>query len=273
MKILLTGSHGFVGTHFRENAPKDWEFSNWDLKIDKPVSQITVADMKGVDAVVHLAAYISVPHSYEDPIAYCHNNTYLTFDLAKKAVDAGVKRFVFASSSSVYGDPLSPYGASKLAAEEFISVYKDVMEVISLRFFNIYGKGQNKEYAGVITKFMEALDKGEPLVIYGDGHNTRDFTYVKDVAQVLVSACKLPVRNDTGPLMMSKPIEIGKGYSNSINDLVRIMGEVWNVPVTVQHAEARKEIRNSMARSSNIFLSMFTPLKEGLRLLYNETHV
>lgn len=262
MKILLTGSHGFIGSHFREYAD-DFEFSNWDHKIDKPISEIESYDFWGIDAVVHLAAYISVPHSYKNPLSYIHNNAYLTADLVNKAAKQGVKKFIFASSSSVYADPLSPYGASKLAAEKFLSVYKNDIDLVMLRFFNVYGEGQNREYSGVITQFMDALKKDLPLQIYGDGNQTRDFTYVRDIARILKNACETDSK-------YPEPLDIGKGESHSINQLAEYMGTIWGKTPKIEYLPERQEIKHSAAQKGGAkdLLINFTSLKEGLKDLY-----
>ena len=264
-KILLTGSHGFIGTHLR-SVLKDHEVDCYDLKIDKDLFSIEVEDLVGIDTIVHLAARISVPESWKAPHEYMVANTLSTIHLAELAVQAGVKKFIFASSSSVYGDPMSPYGSSKMLSELYLRRKKELNSYI-LRFFNIYGKGQNREYSGVITLFLEALMNNQPIKVYGDGEQSRDFVYVEDLAQILKFFCETDRK-------LIGPIDIGKGVANSVNDLIALLFTITGKNVAIKYEPERQEIKNSLAM--NLVLKSFMPdfsftsLKDGLIKMYNK---
>ena len=263
-KILLTGSHGFIGTHLH-SILTDHEVACWDLKIDKDLFSIGKEDLIGVDTIIHLAARISVPESWETPHEYMIANTLSTIHLAELAVQAGVKKFIFASSSSVYGDPMSPYGSSKLLSELYLR-YKKELDVYALRFFNVYGTGQNREYSGAITLFLDALLNDKPIIVYGDGRQSRDFVFVEDLALIIKFFCETD-RKFIGP------IDIGKGSSNTVNDLIALLFNITGKNVVMKHEPERQEIKNSLA--NNLVLKSFMPdfefttLKEGLNKTYN----
>lgn len=264
MKILLTGSHGFIGTHLRnELNARDHEVISWDKKIGRDIDSLSVGDFVEVDAVVHLAGYISVPESYKSPEEYFINNAYFTLRLIDRAVKAGVKKFIFSSSSSVYGDPLSPYGASKSAAEKALDCYRGQIELSILRFFNVYGPGQGEKYPNVITHFARALQNNEPLQIYGDGKQKRDFTYVKDICRVILN-----ILDQEQPV--DKPFDVCKGESISIIDLVGLMTKIWGKETKINFLPKRPEIKDSKGDPTIVkrYLANFTPLEEGLRGLY-----
>ena len=160
-----------------------------------------------MDAVMHLAALISVPESIKDPVLTNDVNVNGTLNLLNACVDFGVKRFVYASSCAVYGNaeslpikegcpamPESPYGVSKLVAENYVQAYYEDfgLGTVCLRYFNVYGPRQvYNDYSGVITQFISRLAKGLPLVIFGDGEQTRDFVHVQDVAEANMLALKM----------------------------------------------------------------------------------
>lgn len=265
MKILLTGSEGFIGSHFIEQAPSDFEIRKIDFKLGKSLKAIEVNDLLDIDVIVHLAAFISSRESYNFPTKYADNNTLQSFTLMQKAVECGVKKFIFASSAAVYADPLSPYGASKLAAEKLLSVYKNDIDLIMLRFFNVYGDGQNKEYAGVIAKFIDAIEQKKPLTIYGDGNQTRDFVHVKDMAKVLINACLTDSK-------YPEPIDIGKGDADSISRLAGLVQGIWGVDLPIEYKPEQKGIKYSIAKKPmHDLLVNFTSLKHGLQDLYRST--
>jgi len=215
---LVTGGAGFIGSHITERLVRDGhavrvldDFSSGkesnldsfrdDIEIIK--GDIRDADVvkratKGVDIVFHEAALGSVPRSVVDPLTTHEVNMTGTLNVFLAARDAGVKRVVYASSSSVYGEtpvlpkredmipqPLSPYALSKLVGEQYSSVFKQIhgFEIVSLRYFNIFGPRQDPEsqYAAVLPRFVTALLGGKPPVVYGDGLQSRDFTYVENV--------------------------------------------------------------------------------------------
>ena len=217
---LVTGGAGFIGGHICERLARDGHAvrvlddfssgkeSNLDsfraevdlVRGDIRDARLVAEAMKGVDVVFHEAALGSVPRSVADPLTTHEVNMTGTLNVLLAARDAGVKRVVYASSSSVYGEtpvlpkreemtpqPLSPYAISKLVGEHYATVFKHVygFEVVALRYFNIFGPRQDPEsqYAAVIPKFVTALLNGKAPVVYGDGLQSRDFTYVDNVVE------------------------------------------------------------------------------------------
>jgi UDP-N-acetylglucosamine/UDP-N-acetyl-alpha-D-glucosaminouronate 4-epimerase len=230
MKILVTGGAGFIGSniveellkrrHFvrildnfstgrRENLKRfqnDVELFEGDVRSYHTVNQA----VKGVDVILHQAALPSVPRSINDPITSNEVNVGGTINILDAARDHNVRRVVFASSSSVYGDnpelpkqegmlpnPLSPYAVSKLAGEKYCQVYSKLypIETLVLRYFNVFGPKQdpNSQYSAVIPKFIIAIKNNKQPIIFGDGTQSRDFTYVSNIveANILAAESKL----------------------------------------------------------------------------------
>lgn len=249
-KYLVTGGAGFIGSHLVEELVKKGEavrvldnletgkesnMAPWLRKIEFIRGDIRDADVckkayKGVDYVLHQAALGSVPRSIDDPKTTSEVNITGTLNMLLAARDAKVKRFIFASSSSVYGDapvlpkvetmppgPLSPYALSKYAGETYALLFFKLygLETVALRYFNVYGPRQDpdSQYAAVIPRFVSAVLKGERPVIYGDGKQTRDFTYVGDVVSANLLACKAP------SAACGRAYNIAGGRKISINDL------------------------------------------------------
>jgi UDP-glucose 4-epimerase len=256
-RILVTGGAGFIGKHvvasllksdFRvvviDNTtdPKykslyssgDFAFYREDIRNRDSVREIVRKEQ--IDTCIHLAAIVSVTKSILDPIDTTDNNVNGTLSVLESCSKNNVTNFVFASSAAVYGEPttlplyeehtlkpLSPYGASKVAGEAFVMAYKNcgkLHNTISLRFFNVYGKGQNPEYAGVITKFTDRLAKGLPPVIHGDGNQTRDFIFIEDVVKSITIAANAKV---------SGVFNIGTGIETSINNLAEMMIKIFGL--------------------------------------------
>ncbi len=231
MKFLVTGGAGFIGSNIvaellkrgyevrvldnfssgkRENLKefsKDIELIEGDIRSYHIVQQA----VKGIEVVLHQAALPSVPRSIKDPITSNDVNVNGTLNILDASVLNGVRRVVYASSSSVYGDnpelpkhegmlpnPLSPYAVSKLAGEKYCSVFSQIygIETVSLRYFNVFGPNQDpsSQYSAVIPKFIRAMLKNEQPLIYGDGLQSRDFTYVSNVVEANIlsstAACK-----------------------------------------------------------------------------------
>jgi UDP-glucose 4-epimerase len=236
--------------------------------------------MRDRDAVVHLAAVPSVPRSIADPVTSHDANATGTLNVLLAARDAGAARIVLASSSSIYGAnpalpkresltplPMSPYAVSKLAAESYGRSFYEVygLETVALRYFNVFGPRQdpNSEYAAVIPKFIWALRNGEPPVIFGDGEQSRDFTYVENVVDANVAALETP---DVG----GRIYNIACGRRITLNALIQSLREELHSSVEVVHAPARPgDVRHSVADVSLAEAELgYDPkigLAEGLR--------
>jgi len=234
MKFLVTGGAGFIGSNIvvellkrgysvrvldnfstgrRENIrefEKDIELIEGDIRSDHTVNQV----IKGIDVVLHQAALPSVPRSIADPITTNEVNVTGTLNLLYAAKENHIKRFVFASSSSVYGNtpalpkhermtpnPLSPYAVSKLTGEKYCSVFNKIygLETIALRYFNVFGPKQdpNSQYSAVIPKFIKAMMNDKQPIIFGDGEQSRDFTFIQNVIEgnLLAATAEYPDEN------------------------------------------------------------------------------
>jgi UDP-glucose 4-epimerase len=192
----LSNAQAFSKNVISSNTEPKIKFYKADIRDKSTVSDIIKHEK--IDACVHLAAKMSVEESVRNPEEVVGVNIQGTLSMLEACSQNNVKTFLFASSAAVYGhakvllpipedhvlEPLSPYGATKVAGESLVNSYKNcgkIKNAIILRFFNVYGEGQNKEYAGVITNFADRLSTGLPPVIYGDGRQTRDFVSVDDV--------------------------------------------------------------------------------------------
>ncbi len=284
-KYLVTGGAGFIGSHIveellkrgarvrvldnfstgkRENIkfpdlPNDIVDRSLEL-IEGDIRDLEVCRRAcdGVDYVLHQAALRSVPKSLDDPGATNEVNVNGTLNVLLAAKEKGVRRVVYASSSSVYGDsnhlpqqedqkpsPISPYAVSKLVGEYYCSVFSKIygLETISLRYFNVFGQRQDpqSEYAAVIPKFIQAALRGKPLEIHGDGLQTRDFTYVSNVVGANILATKVP--NTNGEVVN---IACGKRYS--ILDIGKGIGEVLGRKLEFHHTKSRTgDVRHTLA--------------------------
>jgi UDP-glucose 4-epimerase len=275
---LVTGGAGFIGSHLVERlvAAGDTvrvldDFSSGrrtnlagvrgkiDLRTGSVADQGAVREaVAGCDAVYHLAALPSVVKSVEDPIAsheITATGTLLVLDAARKA---GVRRLVYAASSSAYGDqpgavrreddalmPLSPYAAAKLAGEHYCAACTVVygLETVRLRFFNVFGPRQDAKspYSGVIALFIAALCEGKAPTIYGDGSQSRDFVYVDNVVSALCRAARAPEA-------VGNVYNIGNGQSTTILGLVKELNRLLGTGIKPLHAAARAgDVRYSQA--------------------------
>jgi len=263
MKILITGSSGFVGSHLLKNFKKDHEVIGYDLKERQDILDIKKLSKytKGVDVVVHLAALVSGPESWEKPHEYFTTNGIGTLNVIKNSIKSGVKRVIFASSAAVYGGPLTPYGASKKWAEILSEVYGQDLEIVVLRPFNIFGEGQNPAYGYAIHNFIKGIrDKGE-VFIYGDGLQTRDFIFIDDVVDVL--------RHFISSKLSKGPIDVGTGKSVKIKDLAETLGRIMKKDFKITFLPPKKEPYESSAdttglKKSGLNPENFIPLEEGL---------
>jgi UDP-glucose 4-epimerase len=236
--------------------------------------------VSGADAVFHLAALPSVPRSISDPIPSHEINLDGTFQVLRACADAGVRRVVYAASSSAYGDtevlpkvetmapqPKSPYGIQKLVGEYYASVFHSCfgLEAVSLRFFNVYGPRQDPSspYSGVISLFMKALLERRSPTIYGDGEQSRDFTFVEDVAALCLKAA-------SAPEVAGKVYNAGNGGRYTLNYLWDLLQQAEGVSIPAVYAPARSgDVRHSQADTSAAVRDLghapqFT-LEEGLR--------
>jgi len=274
-KYIVTGGAGFIGSHIVEALAEAHEvvvidnFSSGKQEnldtISGNVSCIrgSVTDpallgdvFRGAEGIFHLAAIASVARSVDDPVATHETNLTGTLNVLVAARDSGVKKIVFSSSSSVYGDeptlpkredmppsPLSPYAVSKLASEQYCTVFSELFGVktVSLRYFNVFGPRQDPkgEYAAVIPKFIARLLDNKPPLIFGDGKQTRDFVYVKDVARANLLAME---SSATGIF------NIGSGERTDLNTLAgRIAGIMAVSRPPVYRKPRSGDIRDSVS--------------------------
>jgi nucleoside-diphosphate-sugar epimerase len=223
-----------------------------------------------------------VPRSLADPWGTHDANVNATVRLLQAAHRAGVRRVVFSSSSSVYGDtptlpkvesveprPRSPYAASKLAAEQYVLAYAraGLVEGVALRYFNVFGPRQSpdSQYAAVVPLFFRAAMTGTPATVFGDGGQTRDFTYVGNVVDANLLAAAAPAERASG-----YALNVGAGARTSINDLLEMIEQVTGRPIARQHRPPRAgDVRDSLAglqrTEERLGYRAETPLTEGLR--------
>jgi len=296
---LVTGGAGFIGSHLAEELVRrgervrvvdnlatgkrqnlahvpSVEFIEGDLA-DLEVARRAVT---GIDYVLHQAAIPSVPRSVEDPITSNRANVDASLNILVAARDAGVKRLVFAGSSSEYGNtptlpkredmtpsPLSPYALQKSVGTQYCQMFTELygFETVVTRYFNVFGPRQDpgSPYSGVISLFSTALIEGRQPVIYGDGEQTRDFTYVANVVDGVLRAC-------TAPKAAGEAINVACGTRISLNDLLRVMNRVVGTNLQAIYQEARAgDVKDSQADITKAeALLGYRPivsLEEGLR--------
>ncbi|MBI4526184.1 MAG: SDR family oxidoreductase [Deltaproteobacteria bacterium] len=275
---LVTGGAGFIGSHLVERLVSMGEavrvLDNFSFGTNDNIHSVRdkieiirgdVLDasalrkaMEGIEVVFHQAALRSVPFSVDNPGVVNQVNVDGTLDVLLAARDAGVRRVVYASSSSVYGDtdvtpkkekfiprPLSPYAVSKLAGEHYCKVFRALygLETVSLRYFNVFGPRQdpNSQYAAVIPRFICWALAGEPLEIHGDGLQSRDFTYVENVIDANLFAAR-------SPEAVGAVINVAQGKEHTLLDLVDLLGRILNREVQWIYKNARAgDIRRSLA--------------------------
>src|ERR671919_464076 len=274
---LVTGGAGFIGSHLAEELVRRGErvrvvdslitgkrqnlahipgvdFMEGDLA-DLEVARHAV---QGIDFVLHQAAIPSVPRSVSDPITSNRANIDASLNVLVAARDAGVRRVVYAGSSSAYGNtptlpkvetmptaPLSPYALQKLVAEQYCQMFTRLygLETVTIRYFNVFGPRQDPSspYSGVISLFIRALLDGQRPTIYGDGEQTRDFTYVANVVDGVLRACEAPGAS-------GEVINVATGGGISLNALFAEMRKLIGSDVEPNYAEPRAgDVRDSQA--------------------------
>lgn len=279
MKVLVTGGGGFIGSHLVEALLKAGHevrvLDNFStgrrenlasaagrlevVEGDVRDSAAAAAAVRGREAVCHLAALPSVPRSFRDPFSSFAVNAGGTVKVLEAARRAGVRRFIYSSSSSVYGDvaaeaksedlepcPLSPYAVSKLSGESMCRLFRRVygMETVSLRYFNVFGPRQDprSEYAAVIPRFIQAALGGSRPTIYGDGRQTRDFTYVANVVRANLLALA------AGPEAGGEVFNVACGEERELLALVGALGEITGKKLEPVFEPARAgDVRRSRA--------------------------
>jgi nucleoside-diphosphate-sugar epimerase len=277
-RFLVTGGAGFIGSHLVEYLHERGEevrvldnFSAGKMENIEPFledidlisgdvrnREVCEEAVQGVDFVLHQAAVCSVPKSVEDPIATNETNVNGTLNILIAAKEAGIKRVICASSSSVYGEsevlpkvetmnanPTSPYGVTKYIQENYCRVFCGIygLETVCLRYFNIYGSRQDpySPYAAVIPSFIRRLLRGESPTIYGDGEQTRDFTYVSDCVQANWKACHAEG-------IEGRVFNIATGTRISINQLYRTLLHLLNKEREPIYEDPRQgDIKHSLA--------------------------
>jgi UDP-glucose 4-epimerase len=238
----------------------------------------------GVDSVIHLAALIDISASVADPIQNHEVNINGTFNMLHAAIKHNVNKFVFASSTAVYGDtktlpvqedvalhPISPYAASKVAGEAYCSAFANCfgLESVALRFFNIYGlRSENSPYSGVITKFLRKIINGEVLTIDGDGEQTRDFIHVSDIVKAVILALE-----HEG--VKGEVFNVCTGVPTSINQLAATLKTVTGKNPNIKHGPARLgDIRSNYGdpakAAENLGFKANVNLTKGLQILFEE---
>ena len=278
--ILITGGLGFIGSHIANEVLENNEVVILDnlstgninnlnnpkhdnLKIvEEDLRKTNLDDLtSNIDYIFHLAAMASVPLSIDKPVECNDINLNATVKLLKSAADNDVKKIVFSSSSAVYGQnrnmplkesepsqPMSPYAASKAGCELYLQSFYDSygLNYTALRYFNVFGPGQDKnsQYAAVIPNFISALLEGKQAEIYGDGEQTRDFVYVKDIVRANINAAKSDF-NGT--------INIASGEKLSINQLYEIVKKTLGSDLEPKYLPERPgDIKHSLADISNM---------------------
>jgi UDP-glucose 4-epimerase len=301
MKALVTGGAGFIGSHLTERLVREGHvvrvLDNFATGHRRNIAHLldhvdlvegdiqsyerTSTAVRDCDVVFHQAALPSVPRSVQDPLTSNATNVTGTLNMLLAARDAGVRRLVFASSSSVYGKnpslpkredavplPFSPYAVAKLAAEGYCRSFSEVygLETVSLRYFNVFGPRQDplSQYAAVIPKFITAFLEGRSPTVFGDGEQSRDFTYVDNVVEANLLAASSP--NGVG-----ETFNVACGERISLNQLVSDLREQLEVEIEPERAPPRPgDVRHSLADISRaaevIGYSPAVGFREGLEL-------
>jgi UDP-glucose 4-epimerase len=277
VKALVTGGAGFIGSNLVEalvergddvrvldNFSTGFRANLEGLDVDIVEGELRSyervhAAIRGIEVVYHLGALGSVPRSVQDPLTSSAVNIEGTLNVLLAARDEGVRRVIFASSTSVYGtsrelptlessptDPISPYGVAKLAAERYCVSFTRVyhsFETVVLRYFNVFGPKQSphSQYAAAIPLFIAAIDQGEPITIYGDGEQSRDFTYVANVVDATIRAAEAADAS-------ARIFNVAAGSPATLNHVAETIGVILGKPVEKRFEPQRPgDIRDSWA--------------------------
>lgn len=303
MKVLVTGGAGFIGSHSverllaagcRVRVLDNFSSGRLDNLPTHPALEVRTGDVRnvpdvesalqGITHVLHLAAQVSVQASVEHPASSFAHNAQGFMNVLDAARRAQVTRLVYASSAAVYGHtaevavteatpprPLSPYGLEKLLNDQYAALFRDLygFSSIGLRYFNVYGPRQDpaSPYAGVISRFAYLAIRGEPLAVYGDGRQTRDFVYVGDVAEVNFRALSCSADGI---------LNVGTGHSISLLGLIDALSESVGRPLEVTHLPERKgDIRHSATSVARLERELgFSPATrptQGLACMFTQS--
>jgi nucleoside-diphosphate-sugar epimerase len=298
-RFLVTGGAGFIGSNIcrqlvregcfvrvldnlltgkRSNLAEIWDKIEF-VEADMGVPEVARAAVKDIDVVLHEGALPSVPRSVDDPAATHQHCVDATFTLLLAARDAHVKRFVYAASSSAYGDtptlpkvetmapsPLSPYAVGKLVGEYYCSVFSKVfgLETIALRYFNVFGPHQDpaSQYAAAIPAFVTAILRDQPPTVYGDGEQSRDFTYVDNVVQANLLAARAKETH-------GEVVNIACGEAVTVNAIIgminRLLGKnVQPIYAPVRPGDVKHSLADITAAKKLIGFEPVTLFREGL---------
>lgn len=300
MRYLVTGGAGFIGSNIVDelvhrghdvvvlddlSTGKEANLASVRGKIDLRAGCITdlpvvQAACQGVDYVVHLAARTSVPKSVTDPLETNRVNIDGTLNVLVAARDAKVRRLVYAASSSAYGEtptlpkvetmtpePISPYGVTKYVGELYAQVFGRVygLENASIRYFNVFGPRQDptSQYSGVLSRFMLAILQGQPPVVYGDGQQSRDFTYIDNIVDLTLRACEAGGAS-------GKVFNGGTGARITLNEVLKLLETVTGKKIAARHDPPRTgDILDSQADISLARKALgyepLVPFEDGLR--------
>lgn len=300
-RVLITGGAGFIGSNLADELIRqgakvsiiddlstgsienideirgDFEFIEGSINDNAALARA----IEDVEIIFHQAALPSVPRSVENPAETHRVCVDGTFNLLLKAKETGVRRFIYAASSSAYGDqptlpkvesmkadPLSPYAVAKLTGELYLRSFNNVygLETYALRYFNVFGPRQNPSsmYSGVISRFIDALMKGTTPIIYGDGEQSRDFTYIANVVDANIKAAQAT----TG---IGLSMNVANGERITLNQLLEVLKKITDRPdVRADHLEARRgDVKHSQADNSlaveHLDYQELVGLEEGLQ--------
>jgi len=299
VQTLVTGGAGFIGSNLVDALVDQGHVvrvlddlvtgsrDNVNPAAEAIVASVAHKDavraaVEGCNAVFHIGALRAVERSVGDPLATDLANVHGTLTVLHAAHEAGVRRVVSASSSSVYGGakqvptpetaplmPRSPYAVSKMAGEHYCRVYTELygLETVSLRYFNVYGPRQppDSPYAAVIPLFIDALRKGEPPIVHGDGRQSRDFTYISDTVAATIAAAQAPAGKCAG-----RAYNVAPGETHDLLEMLEILGRLLGVEPKPEHTDERAgDVRRTWADPSaarrDLGFSCEVGFEEGLR--------